>query len=282
MKIALGTVQFGLKYGAFNKGGQVAEAEAAAILDGALAAGIDTLDTAQAYGESEKVLGRLGAAGRFRIISKCPPLEDHPDVASRLRRALDGSLANLGSEKLAGFLLHRAEDFLGPQGDRIWRVLEGLQSEGQIESIGVSGYSAATVQEISARYPIDIAQLPANVLDPWYEDTRFSQRLALHVRSVFLQGFLLSDPAALSPFHQQWRSVLEAFRARAAVHGLSPLQAALAPLLASPNINRLVLGVDSAAQLAEITAAAAQAGAVRLGRFANTGPALLDPRKWPQ
>jgi len=282
MKIALGTVQFGLKYGAFNAEGQVGEAEAAAILDVAAAAGIDTLDTAQAYGESEKVLGKLGAAARFHIISKCPPLQGVAKAADYLRDAVDTSSKNLETDKLSGFLLHRAEDLLGPDGDHIWRALEGLQDEGRIGAIGVSGYAPETVQEICRRYPLAIAQLPANVLDPWYEDTPLPDGVALHVRSVFLQGFLLSDPQDLSPFHRQWRGVLEAFRARASAHGLSPLQAALAPLLASSKVDRLVLGVDNAAQLVQITEAVAKAGAIKLGRFENTSPTLLDPRNWPQ
>lgn len=282
MKIALGTVQFGLKYGAFNAEGQVSEAEAAAILDVAAAAGIDTLDAAQAYGESEKVLGKLGAAARFHIISKCPPLQGVAKAADHLRDAVDASSRNLETDRLSGFLLHRAEDLLGPDGDRIWRALEGLQDEGRIGAVGVSGYAPETVQEICRRYPLAIAQLPANVLDPWYEDTPLPDGVALHVRSVFLQGFLLSEPQNLSPFHRQWRGVLEAFQARAFAHSLSPLQAALAPVLSSPRVSRLVLGVDSAAQLQEIIAAVSVCEAVHLGAFEGVDKALLDPRKWPQ
>lgn len=52
MKLALGTVQFGLPYGVANQQGQVTETEVNSILDLASANGINTLDTAIAYGES--------------------------------------------------------------------------------------------------------------------------------------------------------------------------------------------------------------------------------------
>ena len=46
MKIALGTVQFGLDYGVTNQDGQVTIEEVESILDFAKISGIDTLDTA--------------------------------------------------------------------------------------------------------------------------------------------------------------------------------------------------------------------------------------------
>ena len=58
-KIALGTVQFGLNYGISNTNGQVPPEEIARILDYCKLNGIDTLDTAQGYGESEKVLSQF-------------------------------------------------------------------------------------------------------------------------------------------------------------------------------------------------------------------------------
>ena len=74
-RLALGTVQFGLAYGVANPNGRVGMDEAAAILEGARAGGVDMLDTAIAYGDSEARLGELGTEG-FHIVSKLPPLPD--------------------------------------------------------------------------------------------------------------------------------------------------------------------------------------------------------------
>ena len=62
MKLALGTVQFGLPYGITNQQGQVPSDEVARMLKLAAASGIDTLDTASTYGTSESVLGEIGRA----------------------------------------------------------------------------------------------------------------------------------------------------------------------------------------------------------------------------
>ncbi|MDX7819592.1 aldo/keto reductase, partial [Aeromonas caviae] len=57
MRLALGTVQFGLDYGISNHDGKVNDEELDAIIALARQAGIDTLDTAQAYGNAEQRLG---------------------------------------------------------------------------------------------------------------------------------------------------------------------------------------------------------------------------------
>ncbi len=59
MRLALGTVQFGMNYGLTNEFGQVSTLEAQAIINFAQQHGMDTLDTAVAYGDSEAVLGDL-------------------------------------------------------------------------------------------------------------------------------------------------------------------------------------------------------------------------------
>ena len=69
MKIGIGTVQFGLNYGISNFSGKVSEKVARKILYTGFSSSIDTIDTANNYGESERVLGRL-ALKRAKIITK--------------------------------------------------------------------------------------------------------------------------------------------------------------------------------------------------------------------
>ena len=76
MKLALGTVQFGLDYGITNQRGQVSREDAKEILAFARLHGVDTLDTAIGYGESEICLGDVGVAG-FKVITKLPPLPEN-------------------------------------------------------------------------------------------------------------------------------------------------------------------------------------------------------------
>lgn len=280
MKLMLGTVQFGVPYGAFNATGQVPPVQVAAMLDAAQAAGIDMLDTARAYGEAEAVLGQYSALARFAIVSKCPNLSAEKDPVAALIAAFDASTATLGGRPLYGYLMHNAEDLALPG---VWSALEGLRDAGLVGRIGVSGYSIESVTKLCATLPLTLVQLPANVLDPWYDHIALPQTVEVHVRSAFLQGFLLGDPSALPPHLSQFRGVLEQFRAEAAGLGLTQLEAALAPLLACPGIARVAVGADSPAHLDQIVSAAATIAnrpPPQLGPYVGVTRDLTDPRRW--
>ncbi|MDZ7809365.1 MAG: aldo/keto reductase [Arhodomonas sp.] len=94
MKLALGTVQFGLDYGVANASGQVPVDEVRRILALARESGVDTLDTAAAYGESEAVLGAAGA-GDFRLVTKISPHGGGGSHAMAVRESLLRSLHRL-------------------------------------------------------------------------------------------------------------------------------------------------------------------------------------------
>jgi hypothetical protein len=72
-RLALGTAQFGAPYGVANSGGPLSREEAIRIVQFASSAGIDTLDTAIAYGESERILGEIGVQ-QFKVVTKIPPV----------------------------------------------------------------------------------------------------------------------------------------------------------------------------------------------------------------
>lgn len=62
---------------------------------------------------------------------------------------------------------------------------------------------------------------------------------------------------------------------------ISPMAAALAFLKAIPAIDRIIVGVADSAQLREILGSYEQRPeALPYERFAQSDPALIDPRKW--
>jgi aryl-alcohol dehydrogenase-like predicted oxidoreductase len=284
MKLALGTVQFGTDYGAFNAGGRLDEAAVALCLDRAEAAGIDTLDTARAYGASEEVLGRLGAARRFRVVTKVARLGGAgPDA---MLASVQASLTALGADQLDALLMHDAADLTGPGGDAVWNMLERLLDEDVIATAGVSVYAPEEAVTLAARYPIGLVQAPCSVFDQRMRTSGAfaalrARGVEIHVRSAFLQGFALADPVALPPALMPHRALLERFRADAATMGLSPLQLALAAVLGEPAIDRVVVGVDGPAQLDEIVAAAsAVLPTPDPDRYVSDDPLLINPSRW--
>lgn len=281
MKIALGTVQFGMPYGAFDRSGRVSEAEAAACLDLAAASGIDTLDTARAYGESEEVLGRLGAASRFRIVTKSGGL-----ASREVRASLEASLAALRTNKVHALLMHDAAALLGPDAGAVWKALETAKAEGLADKIGVSVYSPDKAALLKQRFPIDIIQAPYSAFDQRMRKAGTLDELAhegveIHTRSIFLQGFALCQPATLPDHFRRHRPLLERFGQRAAAFNLSPLEFALSFGLREPNIDRVVVGVLSRVHLEQILAAASgPAPVLDPFEFASEDLDLINPTRW--
>ena len=101
--LSLGTAQFGLPYGVANQRGQISLDDARAILRCAESAGIDTLDTAIAYGDSEDRLGEIGVAS-WQVISKLPGIpEDCTDVATWVSHAVEAATIDKKCKALAAY-----------------------------------------------------------------------------------------------------------------------------------------------------------------------------------
>lgn len=284
-KLALGTAQFGLPYGVANRTGVVTSTEGRLILDEALARGIDTLDTAVGYGESEEVLGRLNVAG-FRVVSKLPGVPNEcSDVGSWFLGQLQASLHRLGVSALDGFLLHRPAQLMAPGGDEIYSALVAAKDHGLIKKIGVSIYEPSELDALFLHFDFDIVQVPLNLLDRRFTESDWSANLRargveVHSRSCFLQGLLLMPPAErparfarFDPFWSCWDAWLKD-------SGLSALQACLRFSLSLPGIDRVVVGVDSCAQLREIIEAAEGPLPDYPTWPVMPDPLLLNPSSW--
>lgn len=283
-RLALGTVQFGVDYGVANQSGCVSVDEAGRILAEARVGRIDLLDTAVAYGESEVRLGELGTEG-FDIVSKVPAVpEQEPSVDSWVDAQVRQSLARLRRSSLWGVLLHRPAQLLGPRGAELYAALTRLRDAGTVGRIGVSIYRASELDELS-RFRFDVVQAPFSVFDTGLRDSGWLERLALggvevHVRSIFLQGLLLMPAAARPAKFARWRGLWSRWDAWLANRGESALDACVRHALAHPEIGRVVVGVDSVAQLGQIVAAAANASAEPVPYFGATDPDLIDPSRW--
>lgn len=154
MKLALGTAQLGLNYGIANRQGQVSVDEAEeAILRHAQSSGMDTLDTAMAYGDSEQRLGVIGVAG-WHVVSKLPAIPDAcPDVFRWVATSVQESLQRLQVTSLYGLLLHRPEQLLARDGERLYLALQQLKDDGVVGKIGVSIYDPSELDALCTTNP---------------------------------------------------------------------------------------------------------------------------------
>lgn len=294
-KLGLGTVQFGLPYGVTNVDGQVPESVVSDILRLARQEGLNTLDTAAAYGDSEAVLGRsLPSDWDCRIITKISAVTASkitPAVVAGIAAAFGQSLHLLGRPAVDALLLHRADDLLIPGAEWLYEQLLSWRDEGLVQRIGISVYDRPQIDALLARYVFDLVQLPLNVFDQrLLVDGSLAllreEGVAIHVRSLFLQGLLLQPPAAIPAAFSPWQAQIARYHDALAAAGLTPLAAALGFIRQLADVELGVIGVLSTAHLAEcLEAYDASGGAVAdfpFAEFASSDIALLDPRQWPK
>ncbi|MFT5162747.1 MAG: aryl-alcohol dehydrogenase-like predicted oxidoreductase [Alteromonadaceae bacterium] len=287
MKLALGTVQFGLDYSISNTSGQVDPAEVKKILDYALSVGINTLDTAQAYGNAEQVLGGQATSGQFALISKVSGANSQADT---IMPSIDQSLKTLNCEKLDSLLMHDAASLLQADGEAIFAQLEQAKQQGKVSKIGVSVYQPQELTELCQRFAIDRVQLPLNLFDQRFlaadvTDLLTSQQVEAHCRSAFLQGIIFCEPASLPAFFNPLKSRLQLLTDTAKMLSVSPMALCLTMLKRQPFISKIVVGCCSVQQLQQVVEAYHQADEINpqvdFSAFAVTNTSVINPVNWP-
>ena len=283
-RVAVGGVQFGMDYGVAG-GHRVAPSEVSRILRMARARGLDTLDTAIVYGNSEEVLGGAGVA-HWRVVSKLPAVPlDCRDVQAWILGAVRGSLERLRIPSLHGLLLHRSSDLLGESADAVFAGLEECRKLGLAKKVGLSIYDPAELGPVLSKYPCGLVQSPFSVFDRRLRETGWLDRLAkrgveIHVRSVFLQGLLLlpdsQRPAAFARWGAQWAR----WQNWLAASGSSPVSACLRYVLQHEEIDRAIVGVYSCAQLQDIVESDVESGPIPPDSLACNDLDLINPSRW--
>lgn len=285
-RLALGTAQFGLPYGISNHDGQPSGQACAAILRDARLAGINTLDTAIAYGNSESILGELGIQD-LKVITKLPAVPPEcPSLENWVNEHVSQALARMGKHQVDGLLLHRPAQLNMPFGQALYNALLEQKEKGLVRKIGISIYAPQELETLPEGMRLDIVQSPQSIIDQRMITTGWAQRLKdqgveLHIRSIFLQGLLLMPSAQRPPKFDRWQGLWQTWDHWLARTGLSPLQACLRYALSLPWPDRIVVGVNSAAELAEILEATqGELPAVPSGLPCHDTE-LLNPALWP-
>ena len=284
-RLALGTAQFGLPYGIANQAGQVSRKDVSAMLQLAASHGVDTLDTAIAYGESEKCLGYAGVQG-FKLVTKLAALPDKcPNIITWVKEHLDASFARLGISAIYGLLLHRPEQLLGNDGKELFEALCIVKESGKVQKIGISIYNPLELESLTRLFHFDLVQAPFNLVDRRLSESGWLQRLKLdgveiHTRSAFLQGLLLMSEKDMPSKFNPWSDLLKTWRTWLSEQKVSGVQACLAFVLSFPQIDRVIVGADSASQLQQILEAASIVSTIDFPNLSTEDENLINPSLW--
>jgi aryl-alcohol dehydrogenase-like predicted oxidoreductase len=291
MKLALGTVQFGIDYGVSNAYGQTSVDQARKILAVAHLNGIYTIDTALMYGESEKVLGKLINGRNWDVITKIPQISNSiigKNELMKLHDSFNKSLLNLNLTSVYGVLLHSCDDLFKKGGDKLLTEIENLKLSGRVKKIGVSVYDADQISMLINNFDIDLIQLPINIFDQrLIKNGQLAEikekGIEIHARSIFLQGLLLMSPNSMPPHFSSMVDQFTRFVDMAKSLSMTQLELALKFALSVPELDKVIVGVNNSQQLKEIIKVSNFSNSMNIINYRDISiddPMILNPSNW--
>lgn len=248
------------------------------LLNEALDAGYNHLDTANIYGKgaNEELLGAavMHRRDEFLLASKTGIIVDGPrrgvDCSPEaITQSLDASLARLGTDHIDLFYMHRFDPKV-PVADSVGAMVRAKEA-GKIGAYGVSEWSAAHIREAHAVHPMAAVQTEFSL---WTRNVELGVLEATRELDIALVAFspvargalggVLRDPSTLGEKDlrvshprfstENWprnRALIEQFEAIAAREGVAPAQLALAWVLAHGDNVHAIPGTTSMAHMHE-------------------------------
>lgn len=256
----LGTVQLGMEYGLGEDKAKPSEEKAFQILNRAMELGVNTLDTANNYGDSEKIIGHWLAKRRQEgkelpwVVTKIGPLQhgSYDIVRDDILRQTECCQKTLGTEMINCLMIHDFNDY-DVDRDNVRKVFEELKIQKAYQYSAISAYSRHDYGVI-ADSGFDATQIPLNVFDWTQIDNGGMEKLEksgmmVFTRSVFLQGMVFHTPEDLDPRMDFCFPYLRRYLELCKEFELSPAILALSFALSVPGVTAAVLGCDNVHQL---------------------------------
>jgi aryl-alcohol dehydrogenase-like predicted oxidoreductase len=175
-----------LGYGAMElrgapRGPEIGDEDTGRLLNAVLDGGINLIDTSPDYGSSEELIGRYIGHRRdeFFLASKCgclielptdaPPPYPHDYSPDNVRADVEQSLRRLRTDRIDLVQVHMSPSVAELERNHTIETLSGLQDEGKVRFIGMSGILPNLPEHIAMNV-FDVFQIPYSAVQRDHED----------------------------------------------------------------------------------------------------------------
>lgn len=300
-EVSLGTVELGMEYGlqAGGEPGVPAESDARVLLNRAIDSGVNFIDTAALYGNSEEIIGRAlkGRRSEYALATKCVHrLEEGLDYAESRRSisaSIDRSLSRLQTDHIDLLQVH-GRDILELElrmirDGEVMEELDLARDAGKVRFAGYSSYSEEAALAAIGEGRWDTLQIPCNILDRRYLKRiipeAYRRDVGVIVRSALLKGALTEKsrfmPERLKPLVVHIDRLVEI----QSETRYSLPELALRFVLSIPDVSTIIVGADRIKYLDEAVSVSDGKGLsaeilLELEDMALDDPYLLNPGNW--
>ena len=263
--------------------GPISDEDAVALVDAALASGINLYDTAPIYGfgESERRLGLAlkGQRDKAFLVSKCGVAYDDrrrvriDNSPKTTQQMLEASLRRLETEMIDLYMVHWPDKDVDIR--HTIETMAKAKDRGLIRYVGLSNTNAEELSKAREVCPIDVVQLQANFLSPdaldTLEETEDLSQIGVMSWGTLAKGILTgrvdrnrtfdpldarhSEPWWVNADHEPHFAVMDALMPLLADYGYTGLELALGYLYDREHVDTLLCGVRNLSQLQTAVAA---------------------------
>jgi aryl-alcohol dehydrogenase-like predicted oxidoreductase len=283
-KFILGTANFNGDYGiAKKKNLELAQIEE--ILSFAQINNLNHFDTANSYGDAQKILGSLlDYSNRVQIDSKIGNQEC--GTVDSILESVQKSLAELKINKLSTLYLHDANSLLGNNKSSTKNGMKEILEMGLADHIGLSVYTLNDLLECKKELPdLSRFQVPENICDRRLSQSEEMLELAsdnnvINIRSIFLQGLLLMPVKAIPKSLSESRKSINDLELYAKKEAVDRIDLCIAYAKSISWASKIVVGVESITQLKAILDSNYKLSSEWERNISRASEAIADPRKW--
>ena len=232
--------------------------EASKLLHCALDLGVNLIDTARAYGESEAIIGRAlrDRRNEFVLVSKVLSYQDQNLDSAALRERITGSvhqsLTLLQTHFIDVMMIHSAPIEVIERGEAL-SILQDLKQQGHIKAVGASVYGEEAALAAIADGGYDCLQIAYNILDRRPESRVFPAAhrsgVGLVARSVLLKGALTERSRLLPDALSNLKAAIDRMRSLASHEKISLPELAYRYVLSQPLPQTALVGASSSEEL---------------------------------
>jgi aryl-alcohol dehydrogenase-like predicted oxidoreductase len=282
-KLSVGTAQLSRNYGIKNNKKILSINDMEQILLRCSELGINSLDTAQSYGESEKQLGILGIS-QFYVTTKITIPKGCPDIAFEVEKLIDLSLKNLKLDHIENVLIHNTENLSQSEFGKIFNAILSQKEQKKINNFGYSIYNPSHLRILIGFEKPDIIQFPYNIFDQRISDDGLLDKLKslsiiCQCRSIFLQGLLLENSIDHQYFNK-WDYLFKKWFAWLSRHEIKNMQALINFVVSNKKIDKIIVGCKSYDEFSEIVDNFMNTSDLFPSKIKINDEKLLNPYNW--
>jgi aryl-alcohol dehydrogenase-like predicted oxidoreductase len=226
--------------------------ETSFLLNKALDSGLNVIDTAECYGNSEELIGKAIGQRRaeYYLFTKCGHASgfDLPDWDRKLLAlSIDRSLQRLQTNYIDVLFLHTCSEEILRRGEVI-EVLQNAQKAGKIRYIGYSGDSVAALFAIESGM-FDALETSVNILDQEAIELTLprakQQGLGVVAKRPIANAIWKTGSKPTSPYlHSYWNRLQQLNYTYFHDDTVDPFEVALRFTLSIPEIDTMIVGTS--------------------------------------